>query len=85
MRRRGNCWDNSVAESFFSSLKKERIKEKIYKNRRLALEDITDYIESFYNPERRHSHLGGISPDNFEATVQYFVQQGAVSTKYWVL
>lgn len=69
MRRRGNCWDNSVAESFFSSLKKERIKEKIYKNRRLALEDITDYIESFYNPERRHSHLGGISPDNFEATV----------------
>jgi putative transposase len=69
MSRKGNCWDNAVAESFFSSLKKERIKKKIYKNRRLALEDITDYIESFYNPKRRHSHLGGISPDDFEATV----------------
>jgi putative transposase len=69
MSRQGNCWDNAVAESFFSSLKKERIKKKIYKSRRLALEDITDHIESFYNPVRRHSHLGGISPDSFEATV----------------
>ena len=69
MSRRGNCWDNAVIESFFSSLKKERIKKKIYKTRKLARDDIGDYIESFYNPERRHSHLGGTSPVAFEATV----------------
>jgi len=62
MSRRGNCWDNAVAESFFSSLKKERIKKRIYKNRELANADISDYIESFYNPSRRHKHLGGVSP-----------------------
>lgn len=67
MSRKGNCWDNAVAESFFSSLKKERIKKRIYKNRALALADITYYIDAFYNPTRRHSHLGGLSPDQFEA------------------
>jgi len=67
MSRRGNCWDNAVAESFFSSLKKERIKKKIYRNRELAQADISGYIDSFYNPTRRHSHLGGVSPENFEA------------------
>ena len=55
MSRRGNCWDNAVAESFFSSLKKERIKRRIYKTRDLAREDIFDYIEVFYNRTRRHS------------------------------
>jgi putative transposase len=44
MSRRGNCWDNAVAESFFSSLKKERIKKRIYKTRELARADIFDYI-----------------------------------------
>lgn len=67
MSRRGNCWDNAVAESFFSSLKKERIKKRIYKTRELAREDIFDYIEVFYNRQRRHSHLGGVSPEVFEA------------------
>lgn len=66
MSRRGNCWDNAVAESFFSSLKKERIKKRIYKTRDLARADIFDYIEMFYNPDRRHSHLGGVSPEAFE-------------------
>jgi putative transposase len=66
MSRRGNCWDNAVAESFFSSLKKERIKKKIYRTRELARADISDYIDSFYNPTRRHSHLGGVSPEEFE-------------------
>jgi putative transposase len=65
--RKGNCWDNAVAESFFSSLKKERVKKHIYQTRELALADVSDYIESFYNPTRRHSHLGGMSPDQFEA------------------
>jgi len=68
MSRRGNCWDNAVVESFFSSLKKEIIKKRIYKTRDLAKTDISEYIESFYNTTRRHAHLGGVSPDTFEAT-----------------
>ncbi|MCS1101007.1 IS3 family transposase [Escherichia coli] len=66
MSQRGNCWDNAVAESFFSSLKKERIRKRIYKTRDLARADIFDYIEVFYNRARRHSHLGGVSPEAFE-------------------
>ncbi|MGE6004930.1 IS3 family transposase [Klebsiella variicola] len=66
MSRCGNCWDNAVAESFFSSLKKERIRKRIYKTRDLARADIFDYIEVFYNRSRRHSHLGGVSPEAFE-------------------
>jgi putative transposase len=67
MSRKGNCWDNAVAESFFSSLKKERIKKQIYKSRELAEAEVADYIDAFYNQTRRHSHLGGLSPDQFEA------------------
>lgn len=67
MSRRGNCWDNAVAESFFSSLKKERIKKHIYADRETATLDLAEYIDGFYNPIRRHSHLGGVSPDEFEA------------------
>jgi putative transposase len=67
MSRKGNCWDNAVAESFFSSLKKERIKKQIYRNRELALADVADYIVTFYNRTRRHGHLGGVSPEQFEA------------------
>ena len=71
MSRRGNCWDNAVAESFFSSLKKERVKKRIYKNRKLAIEDVSDYIELFYNRTRRHQHLGGVSPVEFEAATKH--------------
>ena len=63
MSRRGNGWDNAVVESFFSSLKKERIKKRIYRTRDLARADVFDYIEVFYNRRRRHSHLGGVSPE----------------------
>lgn len=70
MSRRGNCWDNAVAESFFSSLKKERIKRRIYRTRDLAKADVFDYIEVFYNRTRRHSHLGGVSPEAFERASQ---------------
>lgn len=56
--RRDNCWDNAVAESFFSSLKKERIRKRIYKTRDLARADIFDYIEVFYNRARCQS--GGL-------------------------
>lgn len=67
MSRRANCWDNAVAESFFSSLKKERIRKKVYRTREIAKTDIFEYIEMFYNRTRRHSHLGGVSPEAFEA------------------
>ena len=67
MSRKGNCWDNAVAESFFGSLKKERVKKQIYKTRDLAIADVADYIDTFYNRSRRHSHLGGVSPEQFEA------------------
>ena len=67
MSRRGNCWDNAVAESFFSSLKKERIKKQIYKDRELAMIDVADNIVTFYNRTRRHSNVGGLSPEQFEA------------------
>ncbi|MEO1595087.1 MAG: IS3 family transposase [Pseudomonadota bacterium] len=70
MSRRGNCWDNAVAESVFSSLKKERIKKRIYNNRKVAIADVSDYIEAFYNRPRRHQHLGGVSPEAFEAAIR---------------
>ena len=66
MSRRGNCYDNAVAESFFSSLKKERIRRKIYSTREEAKSEIFEYIEVFYNCKRRHSHLNQLSPMVFE-------------------
>lgn len=75
MSRKGNYWDNAVAESFFSSLKKERIKKQIYKNRELATADVADYIVTFYNRSRRHGHLGGVNPEQFE-TVHKARRQG---------
>jgi putative transposase len=56
-----------VAESFFSSLKKERIKKRIYKPRDLAKADVFDHLEVFYNRSRRHGHLAGVSPERFES------------------
>lgn len=62
MSQRGNCYDNAVTESFYSSLKKERIRRKIYAIRAEACAEIFDYIEMFYNRTRRHSHPGQVSP-----------------------
>lgn len=70
MSRRGNCHDNAVAESFFQRLKRERIKRRIYADRNEARSDVFDYIEMFYNPKRRHSYSGNVSPVQFEQ--QYF-------------
>jgi len=70
MSRRGNCYDNAVAESFFQLLKRERIKRKNYKDRESARLDIFDYIEMFYNPIRRHGYNDDLSPVEFER--QYF-------------
>lgn len=66
MSRKGNCWDNAVAESFFGSLKTERVFFSSYKTREAARRDIVDYIEMFYNSNRRHSYLGYVSPKEFE-------------------
>jgi putative transposase len=66
MSRKGNCWDNSVAESFFGSLKTERVFFSNYATRSEARKDIVDYIEMFYNSRRRHSYLGYVSPKEFE-------------------
>jgi putative transposase len=66
MSRSGNVWDNSAMESFFKSLKTERVDHKVYRSRAEAKADIFDYIERFYNPKRRHSTLGYISPMRFE-------------------
>lgn len=66
MSRRGNCYDNAAVESFFSSLKKEKIRRYIFKTREQARSEIFDYIEVFYNRARRHQHLGNISPERYE-------------------
>ena len=69
MSRSGNVWDNAAMESFFSSLKTERIGKKVYRSRDAARADVFDYIERFYNPVRRHSTLGYLSPLEFERKV----------------
>ena len=66
MSRRGNCHDNAVAESFFATFKKRVIQKKIYATREEAKGEIFNFIEMFYNPVKRHSHTGGVSPAKFD-------------------
>ena len=70
MSRRGNCYDNAVAESLFQLLKQERICRKIYADREEPRWEIFDYIELFYKPKRRHGYAGGVAPIELER--QYF-------------
>jgi putative transposase len=70
MSRAGNVWDNAAMESFFSSLKTERTARKSYRTRDQARADVFDYIERFYNPRRRHSTIGYLSPMEFENQAQ---------------
>jgi putative transposase len=70
MSRRGDCWDNAVAESFFATIKAELTDHTVYATRATAITSIADYIERFYNPQRRHSHLGYLSPIEFELKAQ---------------
>ncbi len=67
MSRKGDCWDNAVAESFFSTLKAELVHRTDYATRSQAQTSIFEYIETFYNGRRRHSALGYISPVAYEA------------------
>jgi putative transposase len=68
MSRKGNCWDNACVESFFRTLKVERVYHRRYATREEAKQDVFQWIEVFYNRQRRHSTLGYRSPAEFEAT-----------------
>ena len=67
MSRKGNCWDNACVESFFGTLKKELVHDRRYATREEAKQDVFEWIEVFYNRQRRHSTLGYRSPAEFEA------------------
>jgi putative transposase len=73
MSRRGNCHDNAVAESFFQLLKRERIRRRTYLTRNDARQDVFDYIEMFYNPNRKHTNNDMLSP------VAYEIKQAKIS------
>lgn len=66
MSRKGNCWDNAMMESFFATLKKERVHHELYQTRDQARQSVFEYIELFYNTRRRHSALGYLSPEQYE-------------------
>ena len=66
MSYKGNCYDNAAVESFFASLKKELVYRMRFKTKEEARRQIFEYIEIFYNRQRRHSTLGYVSPLNFE-------------------
>lgn len=69
MSRSGDVWDNSAMESFFGTLKKERVHRRNYRTRDQAKADVFDYVERFYNPYRRHSTIGYVSPAAYEQAV----------------
>ncbi|SMN12305.1 Mobile element protein [uncultured Candidatus Thioglobus sp.] len=66
MSRKGECYDNAVAESFFGTLKTELVDDEDYLTRQQAKQSLFEYIEVFYNRKRRHSYLGYLSPNEFE-------------------
>ncbi len=66
MSRKGDCWDNAVAESFFATLRAELVDHERYRTREAATKSIGDYIDNFYNVKRRHSYLGYLNPIEFE-------------------
>ena len=67
MSRKGDCWDNAVVESFFGTLKQERVQWRHYQSRHAAQQDILQYITMFYNSQRMHSYLDYKSPNQYEA------------------
>ena len=70
MSRKGDCWDNAVAESFFATLRAELVDHERFPTREAAMRAIGDYIDNFYNVERRHSHLDYLNPIEFELRSQ---------------
>jgi transposase InsO family protein len=75
--RKGQCWDNAVAESFFATVKTELIHSRAWPTRKAATSAIFDYIEGWYNTRRRHSTLGYLSPAQYESTITVTAQQVA--------
>lgn len=74
MSKKGDCWDNSVIESFFGSLKQERVQWRNYQTRWEAQQDILNYITMFYNSNRLHSYLGYQSPNQFEQKIEILMK-----------
>jgi putative transposase len=70
MSRRGDCWDNAVAESFFATLKGEHVDHETLLTRTAATRSIADFIDNFYNVQRRHSSIGYLSPIEYELRLQ---------------
>lgn len=70
MSRKGNCWDNAVVESFFSSLKRELVHTRSFRTREEVRLALFEYIEVFYSRRRRHSSLGYVSPAEYERTAE---------------
>jgi transposase InsO family protein len=77
MSRKGDCWDNAVAESFFATLEWELLSQRVFPTRGHARSALFDYIEVFYNPERRHSYLGYASPIDFERMMKVLLPVAA--------
>jgi transposase InsO family protein len=73
--RKGQCWDNAVAESFFATVKTELIHRRAWPTRKAATSAIFDYIEGWYNTRRRHSTLGYLSPAHYESTIPVTTEQ----------
>ena len=71
MSRKGNCWDNAVAESFFATLKTELVHDANWSTRAEARSAIFEYLEIFYNRRRRHSSIGYVSPEEFELKYEH--------------
>jgi len=71
MSRRGDCWDNAVAESFFATLKVELVHDAAWATRAVARTELFEYLELFYNGPRRHSALGYLSPRAFERRLDH--------------
>ena len=70
MSRPGDCYDNAPAESFFATIKKERLHRRHFATRTEAHDETSSFIDGFYNPRRRHSSIGNISPITFENRTQ---------------
>ena len=77
MSRKGNCWDNAVAESFFHTLKTELIYHEVYETKAQANRAIFEYIEVYYNRERMHSINGNLSPVEFEEQIMLHYETAA--------
>jgi len=80
MGSKGDCYDNAVAESFFATLKKELVHRRSWPTRRELISEVFEYIEAFYNRQRRHSTLGYLTPEEFEnRTLSHYGPEGAAS------